>query len=59
MTGTNVKIPIKIRGLAESPITDISLTNINLQATEECLFQNCQRIRMNDVFVNGKEIKVP
>ncbi len=59
MTGTNVKIPIKIRGLEESPITDISLTNINLQATEECLFQNCQRIRMNDVFVNGKKIKAP
>jgi polygalacturonase len=57
MTGTNVNIPIKIRGLEESPITDISLTNINLQAKENCLFQDCKRIRMNNVFINGKEIK--
>jgi polygalacturonase len=57
MTGTNVNIPIKIRGLEESPITDISLTNINLQAQENCLFQDCKRIRMNNVFINGKEIK--
>jgi len=59
MTVTNVKIPIKICGLEESPITDISLTNLNLKATEECVFQNCQRIRMRDVFVNGKEIETP
>jgi polygalacturonase len=56
MTGTNVNIPIKIRGLEESPITDISLTNINLQAKENCLFQDCKRIRMNNVYINGKEI---
>lgn len=57
MTGTNVNIPIKIRGLDESPITDISLTNINLQAKEKCLFENCKRIRMNDFFVNGEKIE--
>ena len=56
MTGTDVKIPIKIRGLDESPITDISLTNLNFQAKEKCLFENCKRIRMSEVFVNGEKI---
>ncbi|MEI7422191.1 MAG: glycoside hydrolase family 28 protein [Prolixibacteraceae bacterium] len=58
MTGTDVRIPIRIRGLEESPITDIALTNINLQAKEECQFQNYQRIRLNEVFVNGKKISL-
>lgn len=59
MTASNVQIPIKIRGLEESPITDISLTNINIEAKEKCLFQDCVRVRMNDVYVNGEEIKAP
>lgn len=59
LTGSNVQIPIKIRGLEESPITDISLTNINIEAKEKCLFQNCERVRMNDVYVNGELIKAP
>ncbi len=58
MTGTNVNIPIKIRGLEESPITDISLTNINLKAKEKCLFQNYKQIRMNEVFINGEKIEL-
>lgn len=57
MTASNVQIPIKIRGLEESPITDISLTNINIEAKEKCLFQNCKRVRMNNVYVNGEEIQ--
>lgn len=56
LTGTNVQIPIKIRGLEESPITDISLSNIYIQAKEKCLFQNCKRVRMNEVYVNGEKI---
>jgi len=56
VTGSDVMIPIKIRGLEESPITDITLTNINIQAKQKCIFQNCQRVKMNDVFVNGEKI---
>jgi len=56
MTGNNVLIPIKIRGLEESPITDITLTNINITAKQKCIFQNYKRIVMKDVFVNGEKI---
>ena len=56
MTGNNVLIPIKIRGLEESPITDITLTNINITAKQKCIFQNYKRIVMKDVFVNGERI---
>jgi polygalacturonase len=56
LTGSDVLIPIKIRGLEESPITDISFTNVNIQAKQECLFQDCQRVRMNEVYVNGKKL---
>ena len=56
MTGNNVLIPIKIRGLEESPITDITLSNINITAKQKCVFQNYKRVKMNDVFVNGEKI---
>ncbi|MDD4968844.1 MAG: glycoside hydrolase family 28 protein [Paludibacter sp.] len=56
MTGNNVLIPIKIRGLEESPITDITLTNINITAKQKCVFQNYKRIVMKDVLVNGEKI---
>ena len=58
LTGSDVQIPIKIRGLEESPITGISLSNIHLEAKEKCLFENCKRVEMNDVFVNGEKVKM-
>lgn len=58
LTGTDVLIPIKIRGLEESPITDISFSNINIQAKQKCIFQNCKRVKMNDVYVNGEKITI-
>jgi polygalacturonase len=57
MTGSNVQIPVKIRGLEESPITGIYLTNIHLEAKEKSVFQNCKDIKMKDVFVNGEKIE--
>ena len=56
MTGTNVLIPIKIRGLEESPITDITLSNIYITAKQKCVFQDYKRVKMNNVFVNGEKI---
>lgn len=56
LTGSDVMIPIKMRGLEESPITDISFSNINIQAKQKCVFQNCQRVKLTDVFVNGEII---
>lgn len=59
MTGSGLNIPIKIRGLEESPITGITLTNIHLEAKGKNFFENCKNIRMNDVWVNGEEIIAP
>jgi len=56
LTGTNVLIPIKIRGLEESPISDITFTNIRITAKQKCVFQNYKRVVLNDVLVNGVKI---
>lgn len=58
VTGSDVLIPIKIRGLEESPISNITFTNINIDGKQKCIFQNCMNIKMNDVFVNGEKITV-
>ena len=59
MTVTNVKTPIKIVGLEEAPVTDIILRDINVKnAREKCIFENCERIRLTDVIVNGKEVRL-
>lgn len=58
LTGTNVETPILIRGLEESPITDVSLSDIHLESKGKCLFQNCKNIEMNDVYVNGEKVKM-
>jgi len=59
VTGSDVLIPIKIRGLEESPISDITFTNINIDGKQKCVFQNYKNIKMNDVFVNGEKITAP
>jgi len=56
VTGSDVMIPIKIRGLEESPISNITFTNINIDGKQKCVFQNCNNIKMVDVFVNGEKI---
>ena len=58
VTGSDVLIPFKIRGLEESPITDITFTNINIKAKQKSVFQNCKNIKMTDVYVNGVKITV-
>ena len=59
VTGSDVLIPIKIRGLEESPISNITFTNINIDGKQKCVFQNYKNIKMNDVFVNGQKITAP
>jgi hypothetical protein len=51
-----VSIPIKIRGLEESPVTDITLSDIHIDAKQKCIFENCQRVKLNDVYINGEKI---
>ncbi|WP_455585597.1 glycoside hydrolase family 28 protein [Bacteroides sp.] len=58
LTAVDVKTPVKIVGLEEAPVTDIVLRDIYVKnAREKCVFENCERIRMTDVVVDGKEIK--
>lgn len=57
LTAVGVKTPVKIVGLEEAPVTDIILRDINVKnAREKCIFENCERIRLTDVIVNGKEV---
>lgn len=59
MTATDVKTPIKIIGLEEAPITDLILRDIYIQgAKEKCVFEDCERITMKDVTVDGVEVSV-
>lgn len=60
LTGVDVKKPIYIRGLEESPITDITISNIDIHgAKQKSEFINCERVKLTGVVVNGEEIKVP
>ena len=60
MTVTDVTTPIKVIGLEEAPISDIVLRDIHIQGgKQKCIFENCERITMNDVIINGKVIKSP
>ena len=56
LIGVDVKIPIYIRGLAESPISNISFSNINIDGKQKSFFENCNNIKMTNVFVNGEKI---
>ena len=59
LTAVGVKTPVKIVGLEEAPGTDIILRDINVKnAREKCIFENCERIRLTDVIVNGKEVRL-
>ena len=59
LTAVGVKTPVKIVGLEEAPVTDIILRDINVKnAREKCIFENCERIRLTDVIVNGKEVRL-
>lgn len=59
LTAVGVKTPVKIVGLEEAPVTDIILRDINVKNTrEKCIFENCERIRLTDVIVNGKEVRL-
>ncbi|MCD7901833.1 MAG: glycoside hydrolase family 28 protein [Bacteroides sp.] len=59
LTGMDVNTPIYIRGLEESPITDITLRDINMNSQQKPTFENCERIKLTDVIVNNEEVKLP
>lgn len=58
MTVTDVKTPIKIAGLEEAPISDIVLRDIHIRgAGQKCVFEDCERITLDDVTVNGEKVE--
>lgn len=59
VTASNVLIPIRINGLEESPITNVTLTNVNiLNSKQKPTFSNCKDIKMTDVYVNGEKVGI-
>lgn len=59
ITVVDVNTPIKIVGLEEAPISDIILRDIYIKnGKQPNIFQNCEGILMDNVIVNGKEIKM-
>jgi len=60
VTANNVLIPIRINGLEESPISNISLFNVNIQnAKQPASFKNCKDILFTNVVVNGIQLDSP
>jgi hypothetical protein len=54
-----VLIPIRINGLEESPISDVTISNVNIKnAKRTSTFNNCTNISLKDVFVNEVELKI-
>lgn len=59
VTANNVNIPFKMIGLEESPISDVTFTNINIKnAKNPCEFIDCKDIKLTDVFVNGEKLEL-
>ncbi|MHB9141503.1 MAG: glycoside hydrolase family 28 protein [Paludibacter sp.] len=59
VTATDVLIPIRINGLEESPVTNITLTNVNIiNCKQKPGFTNCKNIKLTDVYVNGEKISI-
>jgi polygalacturonase len=60
VTATDVETPIRINGLEEAPITDITLYNVNIKnAKRPSIFNNCSNIKFTDVYVNGEKLNLP
>ena len=57
LTASNVLIPIRINGLEESFISDVTITNVNIKSKQKPSFTNCKNIKLTDVYVNGEKIK--
>lgn len=59
LTVRNVKTPVKIVGLEEAPIEGIVLRDVDvIDAREKCIFENCKNIKLENVYVDSKEVKL-
>lgn len=59
VTGMNVNVPLFIRGLEESPVSDIILRDIHMESKQKATFEYCKQLRLTDVVVNGEEVVLP
>lgn len=59
LTVRGVKTPIKIVGLEEAPVEGIVLRDIDvINAGDKCVFEDCKNIKLENVYVDGKEVKL-
>lgn len=58
VTVRDVNTPIMVVGLPEAPITGIVMRDVYIQnAKQRCVFEDCKDLVLDDVYVDGKEIK--
>ena len=58
VTVRDVNTPIIVVGLPEAPITGIVMRDVYIQnAKQRCVFEDCKDLVLDDVYVDGKEIK--
>lgn len=58
VTVRDVNTPIKVMGLEEAPITGIVMRDVYIQnAKQPCVFKDCKDLVLDDVYVDGKEVK--
>ena len=58
VTVRDVNTPIMVVGLPEAPLTGIVMRDVYIQnAKQRCVFEDCKDLVLDDVYVDGKEIK--
>lgn len=58
VTVRGVATPVKVAGLEEAPISGITLRDVQVtDASQPCVFEDCRDLVLDNVYVNGKEIK--
>jgi len=56
LTGVDVGVPIFLRGLEESPISQVTFTDVNIQSRQNPVFENISGVILRDVIINDQEI---
>lgn len=60
LTVQGVDTPLKVVGLEEAPIEGIVMRDVHIMdAKNPCIFEDCRNLVIDDVYVDGKEIKQP
>lgn len=58
LTVRGVDTPLKVVGLEEAPIEGIVMRDVHIiDAKNPCVFEDCKNLVIDDVYIDGKEIK--